>query len=288
MSIAVPSEYLQSLEDFLHLHFSKVPRYGAESDNRGQIKLLESVEYSLFSGGKRFRPSVGFLLADALKLSRKQAIPWLAAVECIHTYSLIHDDLPSMDNDSLRRGKPTNHIVYGEATALLAGDALLTEAFALISNHYSENPSVGLELVKILAQASGLSGMVGGQAMDLAQNLEQLNDEISDLIHHLKTGVLICSVTEGIASIATLPSEERSKITKFGSHLGFAFQLKDDLLDFEPETKDPKNKVCQLGLETTKKLLSLISKHAEDQIKFLGEASFPLVELINYNIQRTV
>ena len=230
MSIAVPSEYLQSLEDFLHLHFSKVPRYGAESDNRGQIKLLESVEYSLFSGGKRFRPSVGFLLADALKLSRKQAIPWLAAVECIHTYSLIHDDLPSMDNDSLRRGKPTNHIVYGEATALLAGDALLTEAFALISNHYSENPSVGLELVKILAQASGLSGMVGGQAMDLAQNLEQLNDEISDLIHHLKTGVLICSVTEGIASIATLPSEERSKITKFGSHLGFAFQLKNDIL----------------------------------------------------------
>lgn len=287
MNLTLPTQDLHLLEDFLHQHFDRILRHGGENENKGHYQLIESVKYSLFSGGKRFRPAVGFLLGHAMNLHPKQLLPWLSAIECIHTYSLIHDDLPSMDNDSLRRGKPTNHVLFGEATALLAGDALLTEAFGLLSEYYFEIPEVGLKLVKVLSQAAGLNGMVGGQALDLGADMQNINAESAELIHHLKTGALIRAVTEGVAIIAQASPQEQSKATQFGAHLGFAFQLKDDLLDFDPQTLDPKNMACHLGQERIRDLLHSTSQQAHNELGFLGEKSIkPLMDIIDFNIQR--
>lgn len=288
MNLALPNYELQALEDFLHQHFDRILRHGGAEENKGHFQLIESVKYSLFSGGKRFRPSVGFLLGKAMHLPKERLMPWLAAVECIHTYSLIHDDLPSMDNDELRRGKPTNHILFGEATALLAGDALLTEAFGIISEYYSETPEIGLKLVTVLSRASGLNGMVGGQALDLAADMKNVNLDSAELIHRLKTGALIQSVTAGVGIIARASFPDQTKLTQFGSHLGFAFQLKDDLLDFDSQVVDPKNMACHLGLDRIRDLLHSTSEQAHNELRFLGEKEIkPLTDIIEYNIHRT-
>ncbi|MEY4616759.1 MAG: hypothetical protein RJB66_1719 [Pseudomonadota bacterium] len=287
MELSLPTEQLRALEEFFHLHFDQILKHGGENENKGHFQLIEAIKYSLFSGGKRFRPSIGLLLGGAMNLPTQRLLPWLAAVECIHTYSLIHDDLPSMDNDSLRRGKPTNHVVFGEATALLAGDALLTEAFAIIGKYYLDTPEIGVKLVQTLALAAGAEGMVGGQAMDLAADMSTLKIETAELIHQLKTGALIRSVTEGVAIIARCSQEDSARLIQFGSHLGLAFQLKDDLLDFDPQVKDAKNVACHIGTTKTKEWLETISKRAEEQIRFLDRASTPLIQLIEYNARRT-
>ena len=286
MELSLPREQLHSFETFLHHHFDRILRHGSENENQGHFQLIESVKYSLFTGGKRFRPSIGLLLGGAMSLPTEKLLPWLAAIECIHTYSLIHDDLPSMDNDSLRRGKPTNHVVFGEATALLAGDALLTEAFSILGQHYADTPDIGLKLVTTLAQAAGLQGMVGGQAMDLAADMYLLKIETAELIHHLKTGALIRAVTEGVAVIARCDFDDSARLMQFGTHLGLAFQLKDDLLDFDPEVKDAKNVACHIGPMKTKEWLETISQRAEETLLFLGKAAMPLNQLIEYNLRR--
>jgi len=278
---------LESFENFINNHFAKALPQTKITKSKGHHKLLESVIYSLFSGGKRFRPSLGFLLGDALGLSNEKVQAWLAAIECVHTYSLIHDDLPCMDNDSLRRGKPTNHILFGETTALLAGDALLTEAFTIISKYYSDSPKIGLSLVQILSQAAGLTGMVGGQALDLSADLKDLNIESIQWIHQLKTGALIQAVTEGVAVIAELAINESQEVKEFGMLLGFAFQLKDDLLDYDPKGKDYKNLVYHLGLDETHKILVTVSQQALDKLSFLTQPPEMLNNLVQYNITRS-
>lgn len=290
----IPQTQLQQLEFFLKQYFDRTlssvePDTTQKIQSKGYDQLLASIRYSLFSGGKRFRPMVGYLLGEALDIPINLLTPWLAAVECIHTYSLIHDDLPCMDNDSMRRGKPTNHIVFGETTALLAGDALLTEAFNIIGEHYSQKPELGLPLVRILAQASGTQGMVTGQALDLALD-NSINDAVTvKLIHQLKTGALIHSVAAGVATLAHLPESDQFKISQFGKLLGFAFQLKDDLLDFDPHVQDTKNLVNHIGVEETKALLISTSQMAKEQLAFLSDKrSESLLQLIQYNINREV
>lgn len=287
MNLPVPAPQLESFESFLHYHFGRALVHTQVTQSRSHQKLLESINYSLFSGGKRFRPSLGLLLGEALGLSHLEVEPWLAAIECIHTYSLIHDDLPAMDNDSLRRGKPTNHVVYGETTALLAGDALLTEAFTIISHYYSDAPTIGLALVQILAKASGMEGMAGGQALDLAIDLQDLNLESIQCIHQLKTGALIEATTEGVAIIAHLSMDKCQQLKEFGSQLGLAFQLKDDLLDYDPEIKDHKNLACHLGRQETQKLLETVSQKAQEQLQKITHFPETLKNLVDYNISRS-
>ncbi len=287
MHLPTPLPQLESFERFLHKHFAEILPQTQRTPSQGHSKLLESICYSLFSGGKRFRPSLGFLLSEALDVPSVNAQAWLAAIECIHTYSLIHDDLPSMDNDSQRRGKPTNHIVYGETTALLAGDALLTEAFTFISQYYSNHPEIGLPLVQILSKAAGIEGMVGGQALDLASDLKHLNRESIQWIQQLKTGALIQAVAEGIAVIARLPQEQRQQLKEFGALLGLAFQLKDDLLDYDPSNEDYKNITSHLGLSETQKLLEELSQKAQQKLQFLTQPPETLKKLVLYNISRS-
>jgi geranylgeranyl diphosphate synthase type II len=251
----------------------------------GIQKLKESISYSYSRGGKRFRPVLSLLLAEGFAVHPQKVLPWALAVEMVHTYSLIHDDLPCMDNDDLRRGEPTNHKVFGETTALLAGDALQAEAFHLIAHAYQTEAHLGLKLVKLLSEASGLFGMVGGQAIDLEfQKQRPQFDELTKM-HEMKTGALIRVSAEGAAWICGLPEEKVKLCRQFGEHLGFAFQIKDDLLDAK-EKNEPGSFPGVVGIQKTQELLQLTTQKALQELKELGITQGPLVELIQFNFDR--
>ena len=200
------------------------------------------MRYSLFAGGKRIRPILCLAAAEAISSTVKQAqglLPVACALECIHTYSLIHDDLPAMDNDELRRGKPTNHMLYGEGQAVLAGDSLLTWAFDLITNrqHNTLTAEQRLDIVQVVSRAAGPLGMVGGQSLDIACENTEFPFSILQTIHKSKTGALItCSVEAGAIG-AGGNSEEIAALVSYGDHIGLAFQIVDDLLNATSTTK---------------------------------------------------
>lgn len=248
-------------------------------------KLLESMEYSLNNGGKRFRPSLCLHTADLLGVERSKVLPYAAALEMIHTYSLIHDDLPCMDNDDERRGQPTNHVRYGEPLALLAGDGLLTEAFTAISENYSAQPAQGVALVRALSRAAGGSGMVGGQAMDmgLGQPMEDLKALLH--IHTGKTAALIAAAVEGAGIIAGLGSEHAQTLRFVGEQLGIAFQVKDDLLDNETT---PNSVLYYWDKNKAESYLQELYASAQTNIKKLPASCEKLLEFFKYNQERSV
>lgn len=253
-----------------------------ENTRAGYKKLQEAMKYSLSNGGKRFRPMLAMAIGRAYTVPNETMLPWALAVEMIHTYSLIHDDLPCMDNDDERRGKPTNHKVYGEAMALLAGDGLQTEAFRLIAEKYYEQPHILSELVLLLAECAGLPGMVGGQSLDIAP---EKNIDLKQLIelHEMKTGALIRAACEGAAIVARVNREERMKLQQFGLKLGLAFQVADDLLDEEQDENVSFLKI--LGKEKTKDYLKQISSEALALIKGL-KVEKDLAAFVQFNLDR--
>jgi geranylgeranyl diphosphate synthase type II len=198
-------------------------------------KLAEAIRYSLLAGGKRLRPALVLETAVALTASSppelsQSALAAAGALELIHTFSLVHDDLPAMDDDDLRRGRPTNHKVFGEAMAILAGDAMTTLAFELIADR-AEPPHVGM-LVHELARASGPRGMIGGQVLDMAGENRRVSMEELQRIHRLKTGALIrCAVRMGAIVAGATGERLEEQATGYGEHLGVAFQIVDDMLD---------------------------------------------------------
>ncbi|MCS4485504.1 polyprenyl synthetase family protein [Staphylococcus americanisciuri] len=195
-------------------------------------QLEESMRYSLQAGGKRVRPLLLLATLHMLQPNKyHEGLKTAVALEMVHTYSLIHDDLPAMDNDDLRRGKPTNHKVYGEWLAILAGDALLTKAFEYISNDASLSAEVRVKLITALSQASGHQGMVGGQALDMQSESQAVELPILEQIHLHKTGALIRFAIEAAIIIANVDNETQQQLIKFANHLGIIFQIKDDLLD---------------------------------------------------------
>lgn len=199
-------------------------------------QIHEAVHYSLFAGGKRLRPILALAGAEAVGGRARDALPLACALELIHTYSLIHDDLPAMDNDDLRRGKPTSHRVFGEALAILAGDALLTEAFRLMAR---TDLMTRVPLQRILramgqvAQAAGPQGMVGGQALDILTQGEKIDAPLLEYIHSHKTGALITAAVCGGAIIGGGSEREIKALRGYGEKLGLAFQVIDDLLDVQ-------------------------------------------------------
>lgn len=197
----------------------------ARFHNEPQIKLFDAMEYSLLAGGKRLRPILAFEFCRMCGADWRKAAPFAAAIEMIHTYSLIHDDLPSMDNDDFRRGRPTNHKVYGEAMAILAGDALLTDAFAVAST------SGLIDGIAVLAECAGSLGMVGGQVLDIMSEERVLTEQEVIDIQTRKTGALInAACVTGV--IAAGGSEEQiAAAGTFAGALGLAFQIRDDMLD---------------------------------------------------------
>ena len=196
--------------------------------------IFEAVRYSLFAGGKRIRPILCIAAAEAVGGTADSVLPVACALECIHTYSLIHDDLPAMDNDDFRRGRPTSHKVFGEAVAILAGDALLTEAFSLLARagqHPGIDPSRLLQVIGLVAHAAGIWGMIGGQVMDIQAEGKTVDMDAVYSMHDRKTGAMIrVSVISG-ALLAGAGEKQLAALTDYGQRIGLAFQIADDILN---------------------------------------------------------
>lgn len=251
-------------------------------------ELRKSMLYSATNGGKRFRPVLSLLVAELFGCSQERILPFATAVELIHTYSLIHDDLPCMDNDDVRRGKPTNHKVFGEDFALLAGDALLTEAFLLIADGYSDTSFLVGQLTRLLSEAAGVRGMVGGQAIDLRAGQKKFSKEELTHLHLLKTGALIRVAVEGAAVIAGARPTDIESLRRFGEGLGLAFQVADDVLDHGEKDQDQRSFTGIMGLEGTKTYLQEISKNTLAELHKVS-AEAPMLEyLISFNQNRQV
>ena len=216
-------------------------------------RVGEAMRYSLFAGGKRLRPTLTLAAAEAIALAngadveygRTIALPAACALEMIHTYSLVHDDLPAMDNDTLRRGRPTSHVVFGEGLAILAGDGLLTEAFALLAREPADGGDASiaarkLRTLRIVADAAGACGMVGGQALDLAAagSGAALDGDGLRAMHARKTGALIRASASAGAVMAGAGDAHLAAIERFAAELGLAFQIVDDILDVEGASED--------------------------------------------------
>lgn len=256
-----------------------------------QEEIVKAMDYSLSSGGKRIRPVIAIFAAKSLGAGSESVMPYAAAIELIHTYSLIHDDLPCMDNDDLRRGRPTNHKVFGEATAVLAGDALLNFAFetALMAD---TEPEKKIALLKIIARSAGLYGMIGGQILDMEGEKRKLAADEIRLMQNLKTGALI----KAAAAIGAVTAGEKKEFFDvYAENLGLAFQLKDDILDVtatteelgKPVLSDEKNEkstfVSLYGVDGTKRLLE---ETTEKAIASLPEGAELLKELALYLLER--
>lgn len=218
----------QWLADFLDTHYSP--------ETTAAERLLAAIRYALLAGGKRIRPLLAYATAEAIGLPVETADAIAGSVEMIHAYSLIHDDLPAMDDDHLRRGQPTCHIAFDEATAILAGDALQAMAFEALSLADTD-PATTVSLVRQLARACGAHGMAGGQALDLQGENRQLDRPSLDQVHALKTGALISATMNMTAALQPdLIPEQRENITAFACHFGMAFQIMDDVLDITGDT----------------------------------------------------
>jgi geranylgeranyl diphosphate synthase type II len=201
---------------------------------------ITAMSYSLFAGGKRIRPILCIAAAEALGADVTDLLPVAASLEFIHTYSLIHDDLPAMDNDDLRRGKPTSHIVHGEAEAILAGDGLLTMAFELLSSpdlSHRLDAHKQIRLIYLLASASGPRGMVGGQAIDIASEGKDIPFDTLRSLHSCKTGALITAAVQMGAVLGNADQGQFEAFTDYGKNIGLAFQIVDDLLNVEGTTE---------------------------------------------------
>ena len=272
-----------------------------EDAGRAYGRLAEGIRYSLLAGGKRIRPVLALATIEALGVPSDPLVPLVLPLELIHTYSLVHDDLPAMDNDDLRRGRPTNHVVYGEAAAILAGDALLTHAFTLLSDPVYDNilpVSRRLPVIHELSVASGIAGMVGGQFLDIVSEGKSLTlPELEDLHSH-KTGALLrVSVRIG-AILAGAGEKELRGLTRYGEAIGIAFQIADDLLDVEATAEEMgkatgkdagKHKNTYPGLVGVEKARALAEekrREAHEAVALLGDKGEPLREIASYIIER--
>ena len=284
-------EIEKEISDRVDLVNSYVESYlkSLELDSSTAIGYLQdSMLYSATNGGKRFRPVLSILTGELLGASSERILPFAVAVELVHTYSLIHDDLPCMDNDDIRRGKPTNHKVYGEDFALLAGDALLTEAFYLVADSYSDNGFLAAQLIKLLSKAAGIRGMVGGQAIDLKAQSAVKNIDDLKLLHSLKTGALIQLSVEGSAMIAGAKASDIESLKKFGAGLGLAFQIADDILDHGEKDQDQRSFTGYLGVAGTQDLLAKVSQESLQSLHKVSTEASLLEHLINFNQTRKV
>ena len=278
--------------------FEEVLRGLLPSADIAPQRLHEAMRYAVLDGGKRVRPLLAFAAGELAGAEQARVDVAAAAVELIHAYSLVHDDMPCMDDDVLRRGKPTCHVQYDEATALLVGDALQTLAFQLLAEHHlNDDTSRQLEMVKLLAIASGSRGMAGGQAIDLASVGKSLTLPELEFMHIHKTGALIrASILLG-AHCGTVSAEQMAKLDHFGKLIGLAFQVVDDVLDCEADTatlgktagKDADNDkptyVSLLGIQGARDMVQRLHREALETLAGFGAAQ-RLRELADFIVLR--
>ncbi len=260
-------------------------------------QLTEAMKYTLLSGGKRIRPVLSLLTAELLDGNYEAALKAGSALEMIHSYSLIHDDLPAMDNDDLRRGKKTNHLVFGEAAAILAGDALLTYAFEVLSE-LKLDPAAKIKIIANTAKNSGQQGMVGGQVLDLEGENKELSLAEMQTVHRAKTGALIKAAVLNGVYCSNYSKKEEKALLAYAENIGVLFQIIDDLLDLTGETEKMGKVVGrdeELNKSTYPKLLGLngareaaveYAAEAKKELKIFGDKAEDLKQLVDYILKR--
>jgi farnesyl diphosphate synthase len=261
-------------------------------------KLLEAVHYSAICDGKRIRPFLTILVAQTLSKKtniNKIVLDVACAIEFIHIYSLIHDDLPAMDNDDFRRGKPTCHKKFDEATAILAGDTLLTYSFEILSNKkLAIDPNIKCQLTNIIAKAIGYKGMAGGQMIDLEAKNYNLSPEQVFELHNLKTGKMIVAAIQIGALLGEANDQALKCLVNYGADIGLAFQIKDDIIDFYEEQMKLENKpdhiniVNLIGLEESNSKLQFLINRAVSNLQIFGTKGDLLKELASFIANRKI
>jgi len=276
-----------------------------DTTNSNPEIIHESMRYSVFAGGKRLRPVLVMAGAEICGAKAERVLPTAAAMELIHTYSLVHDDLPAMDDDDLRRGRPTNHKVYGDAIAILAGDALLTKAFELIARNAKirgVRPQVIPQVVSLIAHGAGTFGMIGGQVMDIKMEGGHWKpgkgaEQMLRSIHKHKTAALIRVSLEAGAILANATPVQVKHLGEYGEKIGLAFQIADDVLDVVADKKklgksgsDARNKkltyVALYGLEDSKRRAIALVEEAKAALASFGKKAQVLKQLANYIVER--
>ncbi|MEK7748180.1 MAG: polyprenyl synthetase family protein [Nitrospirota bacterium] len=266
------------------------------------VPLYQAIRYSLFAGGKYLRSNLCLAACEAVGGSREAALPFAAALELIHTYSLVHDDLPAMDNDDLRRGKPTSHKVYGEATAILVGDALLTESFRLIAQKGMKagaSPEVVLQAIVELASGAGLKGMVLGQFLDIqSEGPSIMGEKELSIIHRNKTGALIRAAVRMGAILGNAKPTNLQRLTQYGESVGLSFQIMDDILDLMGEEEELGKRIGQdtvkekwtyprlIGIEESVRRANRLSDEAIVALEPFGQEAMMLRGIAMYAINR--
>ena len=295
MSIEV---YLREKRDLVNASLTRtLPR---ETDN--PVALSKAMRYSVMGGGKRIRPILAMAAFDASGGQGDSILPFACALEFIHAYSLIHDDLPAMDNDDFRRGQPTVHKAFGEAVAILAGDALLTEAFRMMSRGALDHgipPEVAIEIIQEISTRVGARGLVGGQTVDIESEGRDVDLPTVQYIHTHKTGALILASLRTGARLAEASPEELKAITHYGERIGLVFQVVDDVLDILGESstlgkdvgRDEARKKATypsvVGIEESKRLAGRLVEEAVSYLTVFQQRGEPLKEIAYYLIRRT-
>jgi geranylgeranyl diphosphate synthase type II len=288
-------DYLKKLAKEVEAELERLTPLPAEAPS----PICEAMRYSLFAGGKRIRPILALTTVETLGASREAALPVACAVEMIHTYSLIHDDLPAMDNDDFRRGKPTNHKVYGDAIAILAGDALLTYAFQVLSEIRMPGREADLlKLIGELARASGVRGMIGGQVADILAEGKTGDEATLLYIHKHKTGDMLTASVRMGAIFAQATDEQLRLLTIYAEKLGLAFQIQDDILDVIGDaSKLGKNVGADAnlgkltfpsiyGLEKSQAMVRQLTNEALEALSQLHKNTAALEAIANYLLRR--
>ena len=288
-----------SFKEYISLINSKLDSFVPEC-TYGEPVVCDAMKYSLGIGGKRIRPVLLLEFCRVCGGDAEKALPFAVALEMIHTYSLIHDDLPCMDDDDMRRGMPSCHVRYGEEYALLAGDGLLTRAFGVIaqSEIAKENPACAIEAVSILSDLAGVEGMIGGQTVDLKNEGRKASIETLEIMDSLKTGALIVSAARLGCLAAGADSEKTNAAVTFCEKIGHAFQIVDDILDVVGDEKElgkpigsdgESNKstyVSLLGLEKSREYADRLTKEAVDALDVFGDDAVFLKEIASMLVER--
>ena len=289
----------QKLSETSELLFEKMADILPMPEGTMEQKLFEAMRYSTLSRGKRLRPFLTVMSSQLFGVSLESSLLTAAAIEFIHSYSLIHDDLPAIDNDDFRRGQPSCHKKFGEAVAILAGDALLTYSFQVLSDpNTHRDPSVRIELVDCIARASGFGGMIGGQVIDILSQNNTLDFNEIVRLQRMKTGALFAISCEAGAILGKAPRNLRNSLRAYANNLGLAFQITDDLLDAEgtrEETGKAVRKdsaagkatlVSSMGLDQAKAHAKLLASQSVEHLSAFGEQASMLRTLADYVVTR--
>ncbi len=297
---------MDTLEAYLHQQQQRVETaldHWLPTLDKYPPKLMDAMRYSVFAGGKRLRPILVLAAAETVGGNSEPALPAACALECIHTYSMIHDDLPAMDDDDFRRGKPTNHIIYGEAMAILAGDALLTHAFEILSGPELAAQFSAETLLRVsrsMATAAGSFGMIGGQVVDVISEGQEVDLPVVEYIHRHKTAALIEAALTVGGLLGGGTSEEVEALSTFGHQVGWAFQITDDILDVEGNAETLGKAVGRdaelakatypavLGVEPSSHRAKELVQAGLETISRFGDRAEPLRQIAHYIVSRNI